>query len=102
MTFETDDIALPGEGSVSKGASSVRLGSIEQYLRLRPRWCAELEAPGRSVRVWMMEDVQRLRPLIVMEDELEIVVGRGIGDGDRHQFRSAAPEEPHRDAVALA
>jgi hypothetical protein len=30
----------------------------------------------------MLEDVQR--SLVLVEDELELIVVRGIGDGDRH------------------
>jgi hypothetical protein len=48
----------------------------------------------------MMEDVQR--SLVLVEDELEVIVVRGIGDGDRHQIRRSTPEQPDRDSVALA
>jgi len=47
----------------------------------------------------MVEDVERL--LVLVEDELEVVVVRGIGDGDRHEVRRAAPKQGHRGAVAL-
>src|SRR6266498_437795 len=74
-------------------------GRLAQRFRLRPP-CAELEASGRGVCEGMIEDFERR--LMLTEDELEVVVARGIGDGDRHQIRRSTPEQSHRDAVALA
>src|SRR3954462_12676041 len=82
MTFETDE-RTSGSGSAS-GASSLLLRRMAQYLWLRPIR-GDVEASGRGVRKWMIEDVQR--PLVLAEDELEVIVVRGIGDRDRHQIR---------------
>src|SRR6266516_1703542 len=97
MTFETDE-RTSGSDSAS-GASSLLLRRMAQYLWLRPIR-ADVEASGRGVRKWMIEDVQR--SLVLVEDELEIIVVRGIGHGDRHQVRRSTPEQPDRDSVALA
>src|SRR3954451_2371876 len=97
MTFETDERAS-GSGSASE-ASSLMLRRMPKYLWLRTTR-ADVEASGRGVRKRMIEDVQR--PLVLVENELEAIVVRGIGDGNRHQIRRSTPEEPDRDSVALA
>src|SRR6478752_7657096 len=79
-------------------AVDLTLGSFAQHLRLRRR-CAELEASGRGVREGVIENLQRR--LMLVEHELEVVVARGISDGDRHQIRRSTPKQSHRDAVAL-
>src|SRR6266496_6245323 len=81
------------------GPSSIASGRIAQHFRLRPP-CAELEASGRSVREGMIEDFECR--LMLIEDELEVVVARGIGDGDRHEIRRSTPKQSHAEAVALA
>src|SRR6185437_933592 len=99
MTFEPD-VRTSGFGSGSaSGDSSLMLCSIAQRLPLRPLG-GELEASSRGVREWMIEDVQR--SLVLVEDELEVIVVRGVGDGDRHQIRRSSPQQPDHDSVALA
>jgi hypothetical protein len=48
----------------------------------------------------MIEDFER--GLMLIEDEFEGVVARGIGDGNRHQIRRSTPKQSYREAVALA
>src|SRR5262249_7593312 len=91
--------ARPANSSTTSGWAATALGDIEEHLRRRPAR-VELEAAGCRVGERMMEDVER--PVALVEDELEVVVGRGVGDGDGHQVRRSAPEQRHRDAVALS
>ena len=60
----------------------------------------EVEAPCRCVGKGMVEDVQRL--IVLIENELEVVVVGGVGDGDRNQIRRSSPEQRDRDSVTLA
>src|SRR6266545_4180943 len=48
----------------------------------------------------MVEDIQR--PIMFVEDELEVVVVCNVVDGDGHQIRRSTPEQSHRDAVRPA
>ena len=76
----------------------MKLVRIGQNLLLRAA-CAEVEAPSRCVREGMVEDIQR--SLMLVKDELEVLVGRGVGDRDGHQVRGSTPEQSHCDAVVL-
>src|SRR6266498_2235122 len=73
------------------------LRSVEQEL-----WAtrAELDPPGGCVRKRMVEHIQR--PIMFVEDELEVVVVCSVVDGDGHQIRRSAPKQSHRDAIRLA
>src|SRR6266545_1108212 len=73
------------------------LRSVEQEL-----WPAraELDPPSGCVRKWMVEHIQR--PIVFVEDELEVVVVCRVVDSDGHQIRRSTPEQSHRDAVRLA
>ena len=45
------------------------------------------------MRERMIEDLQR--GLMLIDDELEVVVARSIGDSNRHQIRRAPPEQSY-------
>src|SRR5260221_296871 len=89
-------LEFPANAAVASGESVCNSGRVAQQVRLRPPR-AELEAPGRGVREGMIEDLERR--LMLVEDELEVVVARSIGDGDCHQVRRSTPKQAHRDAV---
>src|SRR6266540_6444576 len=61
---------------------------------------AELDPPGGCVRKRMVEHIQR--PIVFVEDELEVVVVCSIVDNDGHQIRRSTPEQSHRDAARPA
>jgi hypothetical protein len=82
-----------GRGSWDEG------GILERTRCLLWSACAELDASGRGMREWMFKDIQR--SFILVEDQLEVVVVRGIGDGNRHEIRRSTPKQSHRDAVAV-
>src|SRR6266511_1644428 len=73
------------------------LRSVEQEL-----WAtrAELDPPGGCMRKRMVKHIQR--PIVFVEDELEVVVVCSVVDSDGHQIRRSTPEQSHRDAVRLA
>jgi hypothetical protein len=82
------------------GRGSWDEGSILERTRcLLSSACPELDASRRGMRKWMFKDIQR--SFILVEDELEVVVVRGIGDGNRHEIRRSTPTQSHRDAVAV-
>jgi len=60
---------------------------------------AKLDTSRRGMRERMVEDIHC--SLVFIEDELEVVVVRGIGDGNCHQIRRSTPKQSHRDAVAV-
>src|SRR5690349_5310588 len=73
------------------------LRGVEQPLRPAR---AKLDSSGRCVRKRMVEHVQG--PLVLFEDQLEVVVVCSVVDSDSHQTRRSTPEQSHRDAVHLA
>src|SRR6266704_4356683 len=48
----------------------------------------------------MAEHIQR--PIVFVEDELEVVVVCSVVDSDGDQIRRSTPEQSHRDAARLA
>jgi hypothetical protein len=48
------------------------------------------------MRKRMVEDIQR--PIVFVEDELEVVVVCGVVDSNGDQIRRSTPEQSHRDA----
>jgi hypothetical protein len=51
------------------------------------------------MRERMFKDIQR--SLTIVEDKLEVVVVRRIGDRNGHEIRRSIPKQSHRDAVAV-